>query len=287
MLQLTIRTGSAEGFPLHGLTEVQTWTDLSGSVCAYGYVGPGADWIRWPGFVAFRFDQHGTFEAFPEGPADPRRILDLSRRVVEPLVLQALGWETLHASAVRTPAGIVAFCGERETGKSTIAYSLSRRGYPQHSDDSVVLQVTSRGITGLRLPFGVRLRREAASFFGFEADARQLQDVVPITAADGDRMSTEPLSALFVLRRVQDAEPVVERLTSAGALTALLAHAHCFNPKDAGSRRRLLENYLEMAAAVPVYELRFGAGLDRLPSVLACVERTVNDAAMARTVCCA
>jgi hypothetical protein len=280
MLRLTIRPAGVDVFREHELTQVHTWQDVSGSVCAYGYVGQRANWMRWPGLVAFRFDDQGTLDAFPERPLDSSVILDLCCRTVEPLVLQALGWETLHASAILTPAGLVGFCGDRQSGKSTIAYSLSRRGYTQHADDMVVLQPGPREIRALDRPFGVRLRPEAAAFFGYDPDGRHFQDVIPIGPDEGGTVSTHPLSALFVLRRLPDGEPEIERLAAGTALAAVLAHAYCFNPEDPEGRRRLLRHYLELAAAIPVYELRFGAGLDRLSSVLECIEATVGQMQM-------
>lgn len=281
MLPLTIRADGDARFDEHDLAKVHTWRDLSGEVSAYGYVGKSGRWIRWPGAVAFRFNDEGSVEAFPESRIDHAHVVDLCRRVVEPLVLQALGRETLHASGVVMADGLVAFCGERESGKSTIAFSLARRGYRQFSDDTVVLQVRPEGVRGFQLPFGVRLRREAATFFGFGA-ARDLRDVAPAGVRDAARTPAVPLTAIFVLRRMTTGAPVVERLTASAAFTALLAHAHCFDPEDAQGRRRLLENYLHVADAIPVYELRFAEGLERLESVLTCVERTVC-AALVRT----
>jgi hypothetical protein len=276
MLHLTIRAISDAAFREHGLVMVHEWRDITGSVCAYGYVGAGARWMRWPGFAVFRFEDEGQVDAFPERQVDPSRILDLFHRTVEPLALQALGWETLHASAVLTPRGLLGFCGECESGKSTIAYSLSRRGYRQHADDSVVFQMGPLGVRALDLPFGVRLRPEAATFFGFTADERPLQDVVPIARHGADRVATQPLSALFVLTRKSGGEPTVEQIASSEAFRVLLPHARCFDVQSADDRRRLLQHYLDLAAAVPVYDLRFPRGLDRLPAVLDCIESTLE-----------
>jgi hypothetical protein len=230
--------------------------------------------MRWPGVVAFRFDSDGGLDAFPERPIDPSWIVDLCRRTVEPLALQSLGWETVHASAVCTASGVMAFCGERQAGKSTVAYALSRRGYQQYADDMVVLQVGSGEIRTLDRPFGVRLRSEPAAFFGFEPDGRHFQDVTPLTS-DHENVSTRPIAALFVLRRIQAGDPEIERLEPGAALAAVTPHAYCFNP-DGQGRKRLLRNYLHVATTVPVYELRFKAGLERLDSVLTHLEATID-----------
>ena len=50
------------------------------------------------------------------------------------------GWEALHASAVLSPQGVVAFCAGSGTGKSTIARGLSERGYQLCADDAVAVK---------------------------------------------------------------------------------------------------------------------------------------------------
>jgi hypothetical protein len=277
VLPLTIRRDDTK-FSLEGLTEVHTWRDLSGRVCAHGYVGAGARWMRWPGVVAFRFDDRGRIDAIPEPNVPPAQVIDLCRRSVEPIVRQALGAETLHASGVRTPAGVIAFCGERETGKSTIAYSLSRRGFTQHADDAVVMQVGADAVSALDLPFGVRLRPETASFYGFTpASPAPLHDVVPLTPRDSGDVRAYPLIAIFVLGRNPEGPPCIRQLPPPAAFTAILAHAHCFDPQDQEGRRRLLQNYLSIASTVPIFELRFSAGLDRLDDLLVCIEGAVAE----------
>ena len=232
--------------------------------------------MRWPGVVTFRFDDQGTIDAFPESGIDPAQVTDLCRRSVEPIVRQALGSETLHASAVRADVGVLAFSGERESGKSTIAYSLSRRGFPQYADDAVVMRMDGDRVAALDLSFGVRLRPEPARLFGFDAaHTKPLHDVLPLNLAGSDDTTT-PLAAIFVLGRHASGLPRATRLTPGTAFTAILAHAHCFDPVDPVGRQRLLENYLGIADRVPVFDLRFASGLDGLDAVLDCIEGAVG-----------
>ena len=282
ILPLTLRGPEEGAFSAAGLTEVHTWRDLSGQVCARGYTGATGRWMQWPGIVAFHFDDSGRIDAYPEAGVDAAFVTDLCRRSVEPIVRQALGWETLHASAVRRGGAVVAFCGERETGKSTLAYSLARRGYHQQSDDAVVMQVAGEGVRVLDLPFGVRLRPEAAAFYGFEPRPRQvLHDVEPLAPLSAGPVATLPLRVIFSLARKPEGAVSIERLSSAAAFTALLAQAHCFDPQHAEGKRRLLQNYLAIADLVPVFRLTFSAGLDRLHLVLEVIEQAVQEVAAA------
>jgi hypothetical protein len=280
MLRLTIHPDQAGRFSTHELTEVNTWRDPAGAVCAVGYVQGDVRWMRFPGLAMFRIDHLGSVDAFPERQIDNTAIVDLYRRTVQPLALQALGWEALHASAVCTPAGLIGFCGERETGKSTIAYALSsRQGCRQFADDAIVLEVDCGEVRALSLPFDPRLRPEASSFFFPRHSSTPSTWSTP--SAVSTLSTSRPLDVLFVLKRIASGKPSTERLTSSAAFTAVLSHAHAFDPEQAESRRRTFAHYLEIANAVPIYVLRFAAGLHELDAVLDCVEETAESALFA------
>ena len=94
----------------------------------------------------FRFDRRaGLLECAPRDIADLawQRVL-LSR--VLPNVSLAHGREALHASAVETPQGVVAIAAPSETGKSTLAAELTRRGWPLFADDVLVLAAGADGV---------------------------------------------------------------------------------------------------------------------------------------------
>ena len=251
-------------------TRVQVWRDVAGSVCASGYVGDAVSWMEWPRLATYAFaNGSDTVKAIGEPDVAVARIQDVYFRSVLPLVLQATGREVLHASAVVTASGIMGFCGERGAGKSTVAFGLARRGLRQHSDDTLVLQIATRGIDSFALPFSCRLRPESAEFFRVAPEA-------PPASNSANMGSEAPVSALFILRPTERlASASVARLAPAAAFRAVLAHAHCFNPNHIESRRRLLQNYLDLSARVPVFEARFQRGLERLEPLL---ERLLDSA---------
>jgi hypothetical protein len=276
MLGLTIHEGAEAEFPDPAVAPVRTWQDVTGAVCAVGYVYGGAHWIRWPGTATFRIDATGHIDAFPDARGDTSRVRDLCRRTVIPLALQALGYETLHASAVRLPSGLIGLCGDRQAGKSTLAYSLAKRGYRQHADDMLVLDVRRDEVHAIPLPFDVRLRPEACVFWGFSPRRSDSATIASIEPPAAGRTATS-LAALFVLRRIERGEPVAARLPSAAAWTALLANGYWFDPTDEAQRGRLVRHYLDITALIPVYELRFAPGLERLDAVLDCIEAAVTN----------
>ena len=145
---------------------VQVWPADDGTVNAYAGFLNGFYWLQVPGVASFRFTvDSGEVRVYARSSAHPERVRDVYRRIVLPMALQALGWEILHASAVLVGEQVTALCGDPQTGKSTSAYGLSRRGYQLWADDAVALQLSGDGAQATPLPFRLRLRPAVASFF--------------------------------------------------------------------------------------------------------------------------
>src|SRR3982751_1272974 len=84
---------------------VHCWRDDDGSLIAYGYQQGGSHWMSWPSFATFRFSRDsGHVTAYPDPSVPPAAIESVFARSVLPLALQALGHESMHASAVVHPA---------------------------------------------------------------------------------------------------------------------------------------------------------------------------------------
>jgi hypothetical protein len=258
-LQLHHEHGTGSVAERLGGRRVQEWCDENGQPRAYGYAAPGWWAMEWPGRVTFRFRAGSpAVEVFHRPDMSHDRIDDTYRRSVIPLQLQALGYETLHGSAISIEGRTVAFCGDRRTGKSTLAYALRQRGFPHRADDTVVLSIDRGLVRSLPLPFSPRLRPSSARFFGTAS-------LEPVTIAEG----AEELGAVFVLQQNASLRgPLIEPVSGGQAVAMLLAHAHCFDPLDHDARRRMLENYLEVASRVPLYRLSFPPGLSELPSIV-------------------
>jgi hypothetical protein len=250
-------------FPQDGeCDDVQVWRDHEGTVCAVGHTVAGRHWMHVPRIGDFAFGPCAgdAVHVFAEPSARPEWVLDTFHRMVLPLALQAQGEEVLHASAVRMPRGVVALCAVSETGKSTLAYGLSRRGFPLWADDAVAFTLDKgTGVTAMPLPFTIRLRPASAAYFGPQNQ--------PANAA-----TPAPLAAVCVLARkpAEEPGPDVEatRLTPARAFPAVLTHAYCFSLRDDARKRRMLQQYLDVCVRVPVFQVRFSAGLERIPEIL-------------------
>jgi hypothetical protein len=220
-----------------------------------------------PGVGSFGFGLSGEVRAVPDPGAERACVEDTFRRTITPMALQASGREALHASAVLMPEGVVALCAVSETGKSTLAFALGQRGFPLWADDAVVLEMAGSGAVAQPLDFCIKLRPASSAYFG------------PGDAPAAASPRPEPLAAIIVLARSDAPESAavdVQRLPAHRAFTAVLTHAYCFTLDDAAARRRMLEHYMALTAAVPVLEVRFRPGLEHVPAILDAIRAAVH-----------
>ena len=272
--EISSRPGEA-GLP------VQVWQDEQGTTLASCYTLDGQHRVDVPGVASFRFGAPPEIvTAYPLTSVRPEVIEDTYRRSVLPIVLQACGTEVLHASAVHA-GGVVALCGVSRTGKSTIAFALSQRGHRLWADDAVAIDLSGPAVVALPLPFEMRLRPRAAAFFGVEARAAGAASLGrPMDQAD---QGPVPLAALCVLSRGEEERRGcgvrIDRLRPPAALPALLGHAYCFSLEDTGLKRAMVQHYMELAARVPVFALRFRPGLELLPLILDAIEEVARGSA--------
>jgi hypothetical protein len=69
---------------------------------------------------------------------------------------------------------------------------------------------------------------------------------------------------------------LIHRLAPSEAFLGLLTHAYCYSLEDAERNRRMMAQYLELAQAVPVFNVAFRPGFEILPSLLDAIEREVG-----------
>lgn len=258
-------------------TRVEIWRDTAGAVYAYGESHGEECWMHIPGVASYRFTRRGDeVAASVADGAQNDLVLDSYRRRVLPMAVQVRGCEVLHASAVRSATGIIALCGVSQTGKSTIAFGLSRRGYGIWCDDALAFDVANGKLSAISLPFELRLRPAAVALFGHATIAE-----IPAAELNVPGADTAPFAAVCVLRRIDDqAAPVrVCRLAFSEAFLAVLEHACWFTFQDSHDKRRVIDHYMDLAAQIPVFDVSFKSGLEHLPAVLDAIETALDDTA--------
>lgn len=286
MVSLTLTIADVESPVCPDPTDLalEVWRENDGSICAYGHVVQEQYWIHFVGLASYCFSQTSDqVIAYPQPSVQLEWVWDTYYRSVVPLALQALGKEALHASAVLTQRGVIALCAVSETGKSTISYGLNQRGYSLWADDAVVFDSSDQTnssdqmIVAKPLPFTTRLRPASADYFDYHS-----------TNVSGDMNSKlmwpsakqpSPLAAIVVMERAPDSEGkrTVEicRISPAQAFPAVLTHAYCFSLQSMERKQRMMHAYMNLVKKIPVFTIRFSAGLDQLPHLLEQIETQI------------
>jgi hypothetical protein len=240
-----------------------------GDVFAYGSADTGTYAIYFQDVARFEFAATRPFvTAVATRGATDAVVEDLFASTVQPLFLQVVGYEALHASAVQTTRGVAAFCGVSGSGKSTLAYALTRRTFEPWADDVVVFDADREAdVVSVHVPHPPRLREPTRQFFLVGDDAPQITPDVLRRSA--------PLALVFVLR--PDAVHAVRRLSPPEALERLLPHGLRFTLSDSERRRTMMAHYFNLVATVKVFELGFRRGLDLLPMLVDEIEQVIGN----------
>ena len=272
MLTLSFDTGSDAPHGDSGRL-VRTWRDDRGVLLARAYVRHQLRWIDAESFGVFAFEAGSPqVRVWPRPESSHDRVVRYFENWLQPVALQALGWQTLHASGALGESGAVLFCGDGGAGKSTLAYALRQRGWAQLADDSVVLTTERRRVLAHALPFTPRFLDP--SFYHFATPAGQLSH----GRSTFDR-DAYPVAAILCLRQDPSAPtPVVEPIPLSEAFATLLRHANHFDADDPEETRRVAEGYLNVAETVPMFTLRFRPDFRELQRVAETVVRLMTTA---------
>jgi hypothetical protein len=277
MLKLSIASSDFAIPVLPDVTDptVQVWHENDGTVCAYGYIASGQHWMHFPGLGSFCFSSHSDeVIAFAEPSARLDWLRDTFYQSVLPMALQASGKEALHASAIETTYGTIAFCAISECGKSTIAYGLSRRGHPLWADDAVVFEISDRGVWAHPMPFEIRLRPASAQYF--RVSQIDVDNPTSCDLVSQVNVKPVPLAAVCLLERRDRLEPIqIRSILPIHAFPAVLSHAYCFSLQDMERKQRMMRAYLALVREVPVFTIRFSTGLEALPQLLESIEQEI------------
>jgi hypothetical protein len=266
---LTLTFISDEAPPPSNGREVSKWLDDRGEMCGRAFSFENFHRLEWRGLGVFAFST-GSLEVqvWPEATAPPDLIIQVFSRMLQPVILQALGWQALHASATAGPDGVFAFCGISGCGKSTLAFAMQQAGWCQFADDAVVLRFGGNCVLACPLPFTPRLRPRSRTHFA------QRRSNLALCAER--QLSALPLTAVFLLRQDDElTSPRIALIPRARAFSELLVHAHCFDVADPKHTRQLVNDYLRLSAAVPVFTLEFCPAFEYLPQLI----RTLVDVA--------
>jgi hypothetical protein len=184
-----------------------------GTTTFYHHIQKGADgvWFWWDGLATAHVSPDARDVAvYLDSDPDERLLGLLLAGPFAAVIFGQLGYPTLHASAIATPAGAVVFLGRKGQGKSTMAAAFLRRGDALLTDDMLLLRAESDGVCGVPGPPHMKLWRPTAEHtLGLAVDS--LPNVVgtmekKLLWIDGEySMTRQParIRALYVLDRYE------------------------------------------------------------------------------------
>jgi hypothetical protein len=216
-----------------------------GTVVARGWRGEGRWFVEVQGVGVYAFGPRSVVEVQPVASwPDAERALYATAL---PIILQASGAvEAFHAGGVLHDGFVWAFCGSSGAGKSTLCRKLAEIGIPVWADDAVA--------------------------FAVDGAARSLRLPLPVssTVAQRSELPREaPIGRLFILAPFhEDRPPRAERLSPSEALTALMPHAHQWQPVALKAKRAVVLRYLELVSTTTVVRLSYQRGRRWLPQLL-------------------
>lgn len=182
----------------------------------------------------------------------------------------------LHASAVETRDGVIAFLAPKGFGKSALALALTAAGARLVTDDTLPVEIGATSGTAPRTPprawpgvHSVRARDDAIAAAGVarpETETREGKRIVSELGPERLMTRPAPLAALYLLDPVEGEDDPVARVQLPPMLAALgtVAHVKIGRMLGTAAAKPMLERAAAIAREVPVFRLHTPRDLARL-----------------------
>ena len=239
------------------------------------------------GDYLLRFNEIGDFfihksgreiVSMPRSGISSNTVRHLLLNQVIPLVINLRGGEALHASAILTSRGVVAFAGAAGSGKSTLAGSFLLSGHQHMSDDCLALLEKDQEIYAIPAYPGLRLWDDALShLFGKNGahesvshytDKRRVQLQKKLEAHCTE---SQPLRRLYAIADPSETERkteiMIERLSPRESFMALVRCAFRLDITDNKMLKRQFYFLERVVSAVSIRRLFFPRDFTLLPAL--------------------
>ncbi len=252
----------------------RTWHGRGGRLLVDAVHGRDRHFVQFEDVAEFLIDTSACLiscHRFPHASGEHVRHLFLDQ--VLPRLVSHLGRTVLHASAVATGAGAVAFVGTTGAGKSTLAAGMLAAGFDGLGDDALLVAECDGELTATPAYAGLRLQPPVieavlGGTVGWTTSGI-LGAKTRLVGPDGDT-GRMPLCGVFVLEACSqvalDGTEVTE-LHGAQAVRALLPHTFLLDSSSRLERTSQLDTLARLAETVPVRSLRYPHRLESLPAV--------------------
>ena len=273
--------------PYRAIEEPAQWLNVSAYADGKPWLSTakidGGYLLRFPKLADFTIDTTGHDITCIEA-ADGVTTVTLRHLAIDhvmPRVLNLLGIESLHATAVAASAGVVAFIADAGMGKSTLAASFHLSGLESFCDDCLVVRDEGGRIMATPAYPGVRLWDD--SFKALMGESERGLPVAQYTSKTrllGDASSfcadRLPLARIYLLERTAGnsaagVTPAITRVSPAKSFPLLVGASFPLDLTDQAMLTRHFGFITRVAAAVPIRRLTISNDFAALPAVRAAV----------------
>lgn len=250
----------------HGWSAVQTWSGDDGTPWLSIERGEAGYRLTFPELVCV-VSADGARVTIDTHPP-PAELEHLLLHQVLPLAVSRRGRLVLHACAVETPAGAVAFLGDSGAGKSTLAAAHCTRGFSLVADDALVIELAGAAAHAWPTADGLRLWADTVPVTGVAArdlgapHGRKLRVPAALSTA------RVPLARIVLVGETTVHGITVSPMPAGAARMAILPHVFRLDVTDTGESRAIFDAVHALAGRVPVREVRYPDGLELLDGVV-------------------
>jgi len=250
----------------------------------------GDTYLRWRGLFEFIVGVDGRRILYRSEPgAHPDSFHTYLLNQVLSFALVRRGVEPVHATAVLTPAGAVAFLGDSGYGKSSLAASFLNAGFQLVTDDLLILQRNEDGYVVEPGPPRIKLFPEIAGDL-LQGPALVGASMNPLTNKKVIRLECSatpqtavPLAVIYILTppksRRGNSRVVLRRLHPRTAFLEITRNTFSPQVVEPLRLRRHFEFVADVVARVPVKTLSYPLRLELLDKVR---DAVLRDAGVAR-----
>jgi len=254
-----------DGVTEDGARREEPWLQLGSSSDAYV--------LRFPSYAEFIIAKDtNSIRCRPLAHTAEMTVRHLLLDQVLPLILSRRESLVLHASAVLTGHGAIAFAGKTGKGKSTLASSFALEGFPLVSDDYLVLRPGHAGWMAMPSYPGVRLW--PSTIQAIMPQDLPIRNVASYTvkrrAADTTLLprTNEPvfLRRLYMLTD-EAGSTSIDKVPPGRSMISLLEFAYNLDITDRAFLRQQFETIHQVTKDIPVYAIHFPREYSTLPAV--------------------
>jgi hypothetical protein len=280
--RITVKMVESGQLALEGFVTCHDWKPDDGPLICRSARRDAEYLLTFPDRASFHFEPGGVISCLPAPGSTDWLVRQLLLNQALPRYLAHTGELVLHASAVTLQNGkTVAFLGESDHGKSTLASYCHQHGAQIIDDDCILLRSENNrisitgGVPTIRLyPDSLRaLGHNPAGFVPYVEYSDKQQMCLPAGTTPGSE--ARALDALFLLGAPGDTSAGdavhIEPAAGQAAVMAILSSAFNLDPSDHDTMARTFSHagwVLTEGQGLRVHHLHYPREHTKLPQVL-------------------